>query len=127
MEVAEQYPECEVRDPLLNSSSSRQETVGNGNMGRPRGHLPSTGVLVFAWFKFPAPSKPDEPRDHRGGWPRAERGVDCGHLVRNPPKPSIILLTDRTLQVVGIDVYPYPVPEDIPPNLDFQVDDLNSP
>jgi hypothetical protein len=24
-------------------------------------------------------------------------------------------------------VYPYPVPEDIPPNLDFQVDDLNSP
>ncbi|KAK4043338.1 hypothetical protein C8A01DRAFT_43655 [Parachaetomium inaequale] len=30
-------------------------------------------------------------------------------------------------EVIGIDVYPYPVPEDIPPNLDFQVDDLNSP
>jgi hypothetical protein len=30
-------------------------------------------------------------------------------------------------QVIGIDVYPYPAPEDIPPNLDFQVDDLNSP
>ena len=44
-----------------------------------------------------------------------------------PAENSIILLTDRTPQVVGIDVYPYPVPEDIPPNLDFQVDDLNSP
>ncbi|GAB1318836.1 hypothetical protein MFIFM68171_09046 [Madurella fahalii] len=30
-------------------------------------------------------------------------------------------------EVIGIDVYPYPIPEDIPPNLDFQVDDLNSP
>ncbi|KAK3292328.1 S-adenosyl-L-methionine-dependent methyltransferase, partial [Chaetomium fimeti] len=30
-------------------------------------------------------------------------------------------------EVIGIDVYPYPAPEDIPPNLDFQVDDLNSP
>ncbi len=39
----------------------------------------------------------------------------------------MIVLTDWTPQVVGIDVYPYPVPEDIPPNLDFQVDDLNSP
>ncbi|KAK4126302.1 S-adenosyl-L-methionine-dependent methyltransferase, partial [Parathielavia appendiculata] len=30
-------------------------------------------------------------------------------------------------EVIGIDVYPYPVPEHTPPNLDFQVDDLNSP
>ncbi|KAL2200433.1 S-adenosyl-L-methionine-dependent methyltransferase, partial [Corynascus similis CBS 632.67] len=30
-------------------------------------------------------------------------------------------------EVIGIDIYPYPVPEDIPPNLEFQVDDLNSP
>ncbi|KXX77354.1 Demethylmenaquinone methyltransferase, partial [Madurella mycetomatis] len=30
-------------------------------------------------------------------------------------------------EVIGIDVYPYPVPEHIPTNLDFQVDDLNSP
>ncbi|KAJ4300434.1 hypothetical protein N0V88_003109 [Collariella sp. IMI 366227] len=30
-------------------------------------------------------------------------------------------------EVIGIDVYPYPVPQDMPPNLDFQVDDLNSP
>lgn len=30
-------------------------------------------------------------------------------------------------QVIGIDINPYPVPEDIPPNVDFQVDDLNSP
>ncbi|KAK4465270.1 S-adenosyl-L-methionine-dependent methyltransferase [Cladorrhinum samala] len=30
-------------------------------------------------------------------------------------------------EVIGIDINPYPVPEDIPPNLDFQVDDLNSP
>ncbi|KAK4166017.1 S-adenosyl-L-methionine-dependent methyltransferase [Cladorrhinum sp. PSN259] len=30
-------------------------------------------------------------------------------------------------EVIGIDINPYPVPEDIPPNVDFQVDDLNSP
>ncbi|KAK4134417.1 S-adenosyl-L-methionine-dependent methyltransferase [Trichocladium antarcticum] len=30
-------------------------------------------------------------------------------------------------EVIGIDVYPYPVPEDLPPNLDLQIDDLNSP
>ncbi|KAK4193909.1 S-adenosyl-L-methionine-dependent methyltransferase [Podospora australis] len=30
-------------------------------------------------------------------------------------------------EVIGIDIYPYPVPEDLPENLDFQVDDLNSP
>ncbi|CAP70369.1 uncharacterized protein PODANS_3_4520, partial [Podospora anserina S mat+] len=29
--------------------------------------------------------------------------------------------------VIGLDIYPYPVPEDIPDNVDFQVDDLNSP
>lgn len=37
------------------------------------------------------------------------------------------MLTQTTLQVIGIDIYPYPVPEDIPSNLDFQIDDLNSP
>lgn len=45
----------------------------------------------------------------------------------NSPDRSVLLLTILTAQVIGIDVYPYPVPEDIPPNLDFQVDDLNSP
>ncbi|KAK0751040.1 S-adenosyl-L-methionine-dependent methyltransferase, partial [Schizothecium vesticola] len=30
-------------------------------------------------------------------------------------------------EVIGIDVYPYPIPEDAPGNFDFQVDDLNSP
>ncbi|KAK4204137.1 S-adenosyl-L-methionine-dependent methyltransferase, partial [Triangularia verruculosa] len=30
-------------------------------------------------------------------------------------------------EVIGLDVYPYPVPEDTPDNVDFQVDDLNSP
>ncbi|KAH6635503.1 S-adenosyl-L-methionine-dependent methyltransferase [Chaetomium sp. MPI-SDFR-AT-0129] len=30
-------------------------------------------------------------------------------------------------EVIGIDIYPYPVPEDIPSNLDLQIDDLNSP
>ncbi|KAK4644405.1 hypothetical protein QC761_304520 [Podospora bellae-mahoneyi] len=30
-------------------------------------------------------------------------------------------------EVIGLDIYPYPVPEDIPDNVDFQVDDLNSP
>ncbi len=87
---------------------------------------PSTGILVLAWCKFAAPSGPNAPRDHRGNWPRAERGGLCPRLWK-PPITSMIVLTDWTPQVVGIDVYPYPVPEDIPPNLDFQVDDLNSP
>ncbi|KAK4666919.1 hypothetical protein QC763_304520 [Podospora pseudopauciseta] len=30
-------------------------------------------------------------------------------------------------EVIGLDIYPYPVPEEIPDNVDFQVDDLNSP
>ncbi|KAK0671058.1 S-adenosyl-L-methionine-dependent methyltransferase [Cercophora samala] len=30
-------------------------------------------------------------------------------------------------EVIGLDIYPYPVPEDTPENVDFQVDDLNSP
>jgi hypothetical protein len=29
--------------------------------------------------------------------------------------------------VIGIDVYPYPMPEVLPPNVDFQLDDLNRP
>lgn len=32
-----------------------------------------------------------------------------------------------TIQVIGIDVYPYPTVDGLPPNLDLQVDDLNSP
>ena len=36
-------------------------------------------------------------------------------------------LTGRPVQVIGIDVYPYPLPPDLPANLDFQVDDLNRP
>ncbi len=31
------------------------------------------------------------------------------------------------MQVIGIDVYPYPLPPDLPENVDFQVDDLNRP
>ncbi|KAK0718240.1 S-adenosyl-L-methionine-dependent methyltransferase [Lasiosphaeria miniovina] len=30
-------------------------------------------------------------------------------------------------EVIGIDVYPYPTVDGLPPNLDLQVDDLNSP
>ncbi|KAK0735860.1 S-adenosyl-L-methionine-dependent methyltransferase, partial [Apiosordaria backusii] len=62
IEVAEQYPECEVRVPCVSSLSS----------------IPSTC--------------------QRDPW-----------------------------RVIGLDIYPYPVPEDIPENVDFQVDDLNSP
>lgn len=47
--------------------------------------------------------------------------------VGNFSAGPVLLLTTLMAQVIGIDVYPYPVPEDIPPNLDFQVDDLNSP
>ncbi|OIW32463.1 S-adenosyl-L-methionine-dependent methyltransferase [Coniochaeta ligniaria NRRL 30616] len=32
-----------------------------------------------------------------------------------------------TCEVTGIDIYPNMAPEDLPPNLDLQVDDLNSP
>ncbi|KAL2267536.1 hypothetical protein VTJ83DRAFT_4813 [Remersonia thermophila] len=30
-------------------------------------------------------------------------------------------------EVIGIDIYPYPMPEVLPPNVDFQLDDLNRP
>ncbi|KAK3905705.1 S-adenosyl-L-methionine-dependent methyltransferase [Staphylotrichum tortipilum] len=57
--------------------------------------------------------------------PRLRRVLDCGYgsgawaidvAVQNPE-----------CEVIGIDVYPYPLPADLPANLDFQVDDLNSP
>ncbi|KAK4238403.1 S-adenosyl-L-methionine-dependent methyltransferase [Achaetomium macrosporum] len=57
--------------------------------------------------------------------PRPRRILDCGYgsgawaidVAEQYPE----------CEVIGIDVYPYPVPEALPPNLDFQVDDLNSP
>ncbi|KAK1779095.1 S-adenosyl-L-methionine-dependent methyltransferase [Copromyces sp. CBS 386.78] len=30
-------------------------------------------------------------------------------------------------EVIGLDIYPYPMPEDLPANLELQIDDLNSP
>ncbi|KAK3324272.1 S-adenosyl-L-methionine-dependent methyltransferase [Cercophora scortea] len=30
-------------------------------------------------------------------------------------------------EVIGLDIYPYPMPADLPANLDLQIDDLNSP
>ncbi|KAL2159869.1 hypothetical protein VTH06DRAFT_2002 [Thermothelomyces fergusii] len=57
--------------------------------------------------------------------PRPRRILDCGsgsgawamEVAEQYPE----------CEVIGIDIYPYPVPEDLPPNLEFQVDDLNSP
>ncbi|SPQ23682.1 d8484310-72a4-40f8-8227-25c48514d0b9 [Thermothielavioides terrestris] len=57
--------------------------------------------------------------------PRPRRILDCGsgsgawamEVAEQYPE----------CEVIGIDIYPYPLPEDFPPNLDIQVDDLNSP
>ncbi|EGS21106.1 uncharacterized protein CTHT_0029470 [Thermochaetoides thermophila DSM 1495] len=57
--------------------------------------------------------------------PNPQRILDCGYgsaawaidVARQYPE----------CEVLGIDIYPYPIPEDCPPNVDFQVDDLNSP
>ncbi|AEO55388.1 hypothetical protein MYCTH_2116126 [Thermothelomyces thermophilus ATCC 42464] len=57
--------------------------------------------------------------------PRPRRILDCG----SGSGAWAMEVAEQYLEceVIGIDIYPYPVPEDIPPNLEFQVDDLNSP
>lgn len=56
-------------------------------------------------------------------------------MILDPPPATpgnqllFALLSDckRYFQVTGIDIYPNMAPEDLPPNLNLQVDDLNSP
>ncbi|KAL2153140.1 hypothetical protein VTH82DRAFT_4295 [Thermothelomyces myriococcoides] len=73
--------------------------------------------------------------------PRPRRILDCGsgsgawamEVAEQYPECENAGFLDKEFEdadsasVIGIDIYPYPVPEDIPPNLEFQVDDLNSP
>ena len=54
-------------------------------------------------------------------------GIGAGLQLETREASVLFMLICPPYQVIGIDVYPYPAPEDIPPNLDFQVDDLNSP
>ncbi|KAK4100864.1 S-adenosyl-L-methionine-dependent methyltransferase [Parathielavia hyrcaniae] len=57
--------------------------------------------------------------------PRPRRILDCG--FGSGAWAIDVAEQYPGCEVIGIDVYPYPVPEHTPPNLDFQVDDLNSP
>ncbi|EAQ88176.1 hypothetical protein CHGG_04795 [Chaetomium globosum CBS 148.51] len=88
-------------------------------------------VVVHGNREFQRLIFPPVPRPRRilecgsgsGAWAMevAEQYPECEVGEITPVGVALVLL------VIGIDVYPYPVPEDIPPNLDFQVDDLNSP
>ncbi|KAK0710274.1 S-adenosyl-L-methionine-dependent methyltransferase [Lasiosphaeria miniovina] len=57
--------------------------------------------------------------------PRPRRILDCGYGCGS----WAIGVAEQypNCEVIGIDVYPYPIPNVLPPNLDLQVDDLNSP
>ncbi|KAK4181867.1 S-adenosyl-L-methionine-dependent methyltransferase [Triangularia setosa] len=57
--------------------------------------------------------------------PRPQRILDCG----SGSGAWAIEVAEQypECEVIGLDIYPYPVPEDIPENVVFQVDDLNSP
>ncbi|KAK4678094.1 hypothetical protein QC764_304520 [Podospora pseudoanserina] len=58
----------------------------------------------------------------------AEQYPECETTASAPAGESMTRFqTDFGQQVIGLDIYPYPVPEEIPDNVDFQVDDLNSP
>ncbi|KAL2120466.1 hypothetical protein VTJ04DRAFT_4493 [Mycothermus thermophilus] len=57
--------------------------------------------------------------------PNPRRILDCGYGCGS----WAIEVAEQypECEVIGIDVYPYPMPEVLPPNVDFQLDDLNRP
>ncbi|KAK0619843.1 S-adenosyl-L-methionine-dependent methyltransferase [Immersiella caudata] len=57
--------------------------------------------------------------------PRPRRILECGSGSGAWAAEVAELYSE--CEVIGIDIFPYFVPEDLPANLEFQVDDLNSP
>ncbi|KAK4231279.1 S-adenosyl-L-methionine-dependent methyltransferase, partial [Podospora fimiseda] len=57
----------------------------------------------------------------------AEEFPECEERLLKSVAVSSKLFPPIAASVIGIDINPYPVPEHSPPNVDFQVDDLNSP
>ncbi|KAL1840556.1 hypothetical protein VTJ49DRAFT_330 [Mycothermus thermophilus] len=56
---------------------------------------------------------------------RPRRILDCGYGCGSWAME--VAEQHPECEVIGIDIYPYPMPEVIPPNVDFQLDDLNRP
>ncbi|KAK1755746.1 S-adenosyl-L-methionine-dependent methyltransferase [Echria macrotheca] len=57
--------------------------------------------------------------------PRPRRILDCGS--GSGAWAAEVAEQYPECEVIGIDVFPFNMSEDMPPNFDFQVDDLNSP
>ncbi|KAK3398637.1 S-adenosyl-L-methionine-dependent methyltransferase, partial [Sordaria brevicollis] len=57
--------------------------------------------------------------------PRPRRILDCG----SGSASWAIEVAEKhpDCEVIGLDIYPYPMPEDLPGNLELQIDDLNNP
>ncbi|KAK3353564.1 S-adenosyl-L-methionine-dependent methyltransferase [Lasiosphaeria hispida] len=57
--------------------------------------------------------------------PRPRRILECGS--GSGSWAAQVAEQHPECEVIGIDVFPYPVADDLPANVEFQVDDLNSP